>query len=95
MFSSWFKSNPSIPYTSPPIQQPRIKTVYDLNCDELVRAIENMDSQINKISLASRLKSIWIDDAARGLNRDRNASQIKGGKRKTRKIRHRFTQNRK
>ena len=95
MFSRWFNSKSSLTHTSSPIQQPRIKTVYDLNCDEITLAIENMDSQINKISLSSRLKSIWIDDAARGLNRDRNASQIKGGKRKTRKIRHRFTQNRK
>jgi hypothetical protein len=101
MFSNWFTKKQPIQPIQPPILMPPPKTFRDMTCGEIDKAIEQMDGKIDTITLGKRLKPMWLEDAEKAIQRERNAfqereyKQRKGGKRKTRKIRHRFTQNRK
>ena len=101
MFSNWFTKKQPIQPIQPPILMPPPKTFRDMTCEEIETAITEMNDAIKTIPLGKILKQMWLEDAEKAIQREQNAfqereyKQRKGGKRKTRKIRHRFTQNRK
>jgi hypothetical protein len=101
MFSTLFKKKQPLQAPPQPIQpMPPPTTLRDMTCVEIQNAIKLMKDEINTIPQADRFEKIWIEDAEKGIQRELQSAQLaeykrRGGKRKTRKIRHRFTQNRK
>jgi hypothetical protein len=89
MFNFFKKTVNSNRQEPKPTKTPTLKqdTVFDMTETEINDAIKAMDSRINLLPGASRFKDLWLKELV--------PKERTGGKRKTRKIRHRFTQNRK